>query len=54
VTIVGVLEARNDLSALIKRARGGEEIVIASRDVPQVRLVPVSPPPEHGIGAALI
>ena len=54
MTIVGVLEARNELSALIKRARSGEEIVIASRDVPQVRLVPVNPPPGHGSGAALM
>ena len=51
---VGVLDARNNLSALIKRARSGEDVVITLRDVPQVRLVPVEPPPEHGTGAAIV
>jgi len=51
---VGVLEARNNLSALIKQAKAGEEVVITSRDVPQVRLVPVEPTPEHGTGAAIL
>jgi prevent-host-death family protein len=51
---VGVLEARNNLSALIKRARSGEEVIIMSRDTPQVRLVPVEPAPGHGTGAAIL
>jgi prevent-host-death family protein len=42
VATVGVLDARNNLSALIKRARAGEDVVITLRDVPQVRLVPVA------------
>jgi len=54
MTHIGVLEARNNLSALIKRARAGEDVVITSRDEPQVRLVPVDPPPEHGTGAAIL
>ena len=51
---VGVLEARNNLSVLIKKAKAGEEVIITSRDIPQVRLVPVEPAPGHGTGAAIL
>ncbi|MDR1430564.1 MAG: type II toxin-antitoxin system prevent-host-death family antitoxin [Propionibacteriaceae bacterium] len=54
MTEVGVLEARNNLSGLIKKALAGEEIVITSRQVPQVRLVPVSPALPIGSGAAIL
>lgn len=37
---VNILEAKNRLSQLIKAARAGEEIVIANRGRPMVRLVP--------------
>ena len=53
-TIVNVLEARNTLSRLIRAAAAGEDVVIANRGVPVVRLVPVDAPPESaGIAAWL-
>jgi prevent-host-death family protein len=51
---VGVLEARNNLSGLIKQALAGEEVIITSRNVPQVRLVPVEPKPVPGTLAAIM
>ena len=39
--IVNIFEARNRLSGLIRAARAGEEVVIANRGKPVVRLVPV-------------
>jgi prevent-host-death family protein len=42
---VNVLEAKNRLSQLIKAARSGEEVVIANRGEPVVRLVPAGPAP---------
>jgi prevent-host-death family protein len=38
--LVNILEAKNRLSQLIKAARAGEEVVIANRGEPVVRLVP--------------
>jgi prevent-host-death family protein len=40
---VNVLEAKNRLSQLIKAARAGEEVIIANRGEPVVRLVPAGP-----------
>ena len=40
-TTISVREAEHDLAALLKRARAGEEIVIADGDAPGVRLAPV-------------
>jgi prevent-host-death family protein len=37
-----VHQAKSDLSKLMARAEAGEEIVIARRDKPAVRLVPVA------------
>ena len=37
---VNILEAKSRLSQLIKAARAGEEVVIANRGQPMVRLVP--------------
>lgn len=37
---VNILEAKNRLSQLIRAARAGEEVVIANRGEPVVRLVP--------------
>ena len=37
---VNILEAKNKLSQLVKRAQAGEEVVIANRGVPVARLVP--------------
>ena len=39
--IINIFEARNRLSGLIKLARSGENVVIANRGKPAVRLVPV-------------
>jgi prevent-host-death family protein len=42
---VNILEAKNRLSQLIKAGRAGEEVVIANRGEPVVRLVPTGPAP---------
>ena len=39
---VNILEAKNRLSQLIKAALAGEEVVIANRGKPVVRLVPAT------------
>lgn len=39
-------DARNALSELVERAVKGEEVVIARRNQPAVRLVPVNEPEE--------
>lgn len=46
-------EAKTHLSSLVARAVGGEDIVIARGDLPQVRLVPVEekPKPKRVFGA---
>jgi len=54
MTEVGVLEARNSLSALIKRAESGEEIVITSHGRPTVRLAPVENVPKRGSAEAIL
>ena len=45
---VNILEAKNSLSQLIKAAQAGEEVVIANRGEPVVRLVPIQPTPLPG------
>jgi prevent-host-death family protein len=37
-----ISEAKNQLSALIRRVRRGDEVLILHRDVPVARLVPVA------------
>lgn len=39
---VNMLEAKNQLSRLVKEAIAGEDVVIASNGEPRVRLVPVA------------
>ena len=39
---VNILEAKNQLSRLVKAVVAGEDVVIASNGVPMVRLVPVA------------
>jgi prevent-host-death family protein len=39
---VNMLEAKNQLSRLVKQALKGEDVVIASNGEPMVRLVPVA------------
>lgn len=53
---VNILEAKNKLSQLIKSAQAGEEVVIANRGEPVVRLVPTTPvePSRDGSGRALL
>jgi len=51
---VGVMEARNNLSGLIKRALAGEEVVITARGRPQVRLDPIEAKPRAGSAAAIL
>jgi prevent-host-death family protein len=38
---VNILESKNHLSQLIRRAQEGEEVIIAHRGVPVVKLVPM-------------
>ena len=40
-TQVNILEAKNQLSKLVKAVVAGEDVVIASNGVPMVRLVPI-------------
>lgn len=42
---VNILEAKSQLSQLIKFAQAGQEVIIANRGTPAVRLVPVAPAP---------
>ncbi len=39
---VNMLEAKSQLSRLVKQALSGEDVVIASNGAPMVRLVPVA------------
>ena len=41
VTVVGMHEAKTNLSKLVERAEAGEEILIARRGKPVVKLTPV-------------
>lgn len=45
---INILEAKNQLSQLVKRAQAGEEVVIANRGQPVARLVAASAVP--GVG----
>ncbi len=55
---VNILEAKNRLSRLIKAALAGEEVVIANRGQPMVRLVPAekgsADAAERGSGRAIL
>lgn len=42
---VNILEAKTRLSELVKSAQAGEEVIIANRGVPAVKLVKVTPAP---------
>ena len=46
---VNILEAKNRLSQLIKAAQAGEEVIIANRGEPVVRLVPAGRPERIGV-----
>lgn len=55
---VNILDAKNQLSRLVKAAQAGEEVIIANRGEPVARLVAVTSPsassPAPGSGAALL
>lgn len=51
MTIVTVHDAKTRLSRLIADALAGKDVVIARRDEPVVRLVPVHPVVERRFGA---
>lgn len=48
---VNVFEAKSRLSQLIKAAQAGEDVVIANRGEPVVRLVPADPKPVSSANA---
>lgn len=48
MSIVTIHEAKAQLSALIEQSLQGEEVIIARRDKPLVRLVPVDPRTQGG------
>ena len=52
---VNILEAKNQLSRLVKRALAGEEIIIANRGQPVAKLVSASaqPGPKEGPGSGI-
>lgn len=43
--LVNIYEAKAKLSALIEKAQGGEEVVIARAGKPVARLAPIAPAP---------
>lgn len=49
---VNILEAKNTLSQLVKAAERGEDVVIANRGTPVVRLVLVDAADHSGASAA--
>ncbi len=53
---VNILEAKNQLSKLIKAAQAGEEVIIANRGAAVARLVAVNQPemPERGSPQAIL
>lgn len=50
---VNILEAKNRLSQLVKLTQNGEDVVIANRGQPVVRLVAVSPLPVAGLAGGV-
>lgn len=42
---INILEAKNQLSRLVKRALAGEEVIIANRGQPVAKLVPATAQP---------
>ncbi len=44
---VNMLEAKNQLSKLVKAAQAGEEVIIANHGVPVVRLVAMADVPQR-------
>ena len=51
---ISVTEAKAQLTALVRRAESGEEIVLTRHGKPAARLVPAVPPPDARARRALI
>lgn len=55
---VNILDAKNQLSRLVKAAQAGEEVIIANRGDPVARLIAIRTPAANdlppGTGAALL
>jgi prevent-host-death family protein len=52
MTTVTIHAAKTQLSKLIARVEAGEEVIIARRDKPVARLVPIEPPkPKRQFGS---
>lgn len=51
MSVVTIHEAKAQLSALIEQSLQGEEVVIARRNQPLVRLVPIEP---HSVGGRVL
>ena len=49
---VNIYDAKSQLSNLIERALGGEEIVIANAGKPMVKLTPIRQPLQRVLGGA--
>ena len=50
---VNIAELKNNLSAYVRKARAGEEILIKDRNVPVAKMVPLPVPPIDAEEAAL-
>ena len=46
-----IRDARTNLSTLVAKALGGDEVIIRRRNVPAVRLVPIAPRGQRRFGA---
>ena len=51
MTMVGVHEAKTNLSGLLRRVASGEEIVITNGGEPAARLIAIIPPGQKRIGS---
>lgn len=51
---VNMLEAKNQLSKLVKAAQAGEEVIIANHGIPAVRLVAVENPTQRTEGWGIL
>ncbi|MDR2108817.1 MAG: type II toxin-antitoxin system prevent-host-death family antitoxin [Coriobacteriales bacterium] len=49
-TVMNMQEAKTNLSRLVSATLAGEEVVIANRGVPAVRLVPYEKPAKRELG----
>ena len=50
MTVANMQEAKTNLSKLVQQAINGEDVIIANRGVPAVRLVPFDKPKKRELG----